>query len=127
MIARPVWHFLVSQFAVSALLSGLVGLGFGWQFSLSFGVGALIGWLATAYLALQTFRVDAAKQPGAAMQAFYRGVAGRFVLVAVLFIAVFVVFPGVQAPALFLGFGVAWAAQLMGSAQLATGQARDEK
>ena len=120
MVPLPVKRFLIWQSLVLVALVLLAILVLNRSVAWSTTVGATIAYLAQLYLTLQTFRVDAAKAPHLAVRAFYRGVAGRFTLVTVLFAAVFLYLPWLEAPALFLGFGVKLVAQLLGSAQLAT-------
>lgn len=127
MTSRPVICFLLSQLLVVVILAAVTGLVLGRQAAISAATGALIALIALGYLTFQTFRFDAAEQPLRAMGAFYRGAAGRYVLAAVLFALAFNYMPGLQAPWVFLGFGVILVTQLIGSVRLIDRMARGNK
>jgi F0F1-type ATP synthase assembly protein I len=126
-ISRPVKRFLLGQIFAVVALAVCSSLWLESQSALSVIVGAMIGLIALSYLAVQTFRFDPVSQPQMATRAFFRGVAGRFVLAVVLFAAAFVFMPWVQAPMLFLGFGVMLVTQVIGSVRLSGQLARDSK
>ena len=118
-MSPPLRRFVFWQIAVPGLvfLGGLAG--FDRETAWSAATGALIGLVGLLYLTLQTFRVDAAREPQRAIGNLYRGVAGRMALAILLFAAAFYGLPWLQAPALFLGFALALVAQWIGSARLA--------
>ena len=120
LISRAVKRYLIWQSLAVVALAFLAILALDRSAAWSICVGAMIAYLAQLYLALQTFRVDAAQAPHLAVRAFYRGVAGRLTLVTVLFALAFLYLPWLKVPALFLGFGVILITQLIGSARLAT-------
>jgi len=86
-------------------------------------VAALIGgWIATLgnlYFAIQAFRFSGARASRDMVRAFYRGEAGKFVIVMLLFIATFRLVEGIRATApymffaFFLVYGIAWVAPLL--------------
>ncbi len=117
---RPALRYAFWQSAALAILLLVVTLGFDRQTAWSAGIGALIAYLGQLYLTVLTFRISARQEPQRAVQNFYRGVAGRLALVTLLFAAAFYRLAWLEAPALFLGFGVILVAQIMGSARLAT-------
>ncbi len=80
------------------------------------------GWtavLANLYFAIQAFRFSGARASQEMVQAFYRGEAGKFVIVMLLFIAAFRLLPGVRESAaylfsaFFIVYGIAWVAPLL--------------
>lgn len=88
------WQLLI------ALGLCLVGFGIGGQNSaLSSALGSLIAILPNAYFTLQAFRYEPSEDPVKMLGAFYRGEAGKFVLVAVFCVLTFK-FIGVHSPLL---------------------------
>ena len=117
-------RFILGQSLALVALALLAILALDRLVAWSIMVGALIAYLGQLYMTLQTFRVDAAMAPHLAVRSFYRGVAGRWTIVTVLFALAFLYLPWLIAPALFLGFGVILITQWIGSARLATELAR---
>lgn len=75
--------------------------------------------LGNLYFAIQAFRFSGARASQEMVRAFYRGEAGKFVIVMLLFIASFRLIDGIRdtAPyliaAFFLVYGIAWVAPLV--------------
>ena len=69
-------------------------------------VGGWIATLANLYFAIQAFRYTGARSSEQVMRTFYRGEAGKFVIVMMLFLAAFLF------SAFFLVYGVAVIAPL---------------
>ncbi len=116
---RLAYYVVGSQAVASLLLPILVWI----ATERSAAVAALIGgWIATLgnfYFAVQAFRYSGARASRDMVRAFYRGEAGKFVIVMLLFIAAFRLVDGIRdtAPYLFFAFflvyGIAWVAPLV--------------
>jgi len=65
-------------------------------------VGGWIATLANLYFAIQAFRYTGARSSEQVMRTFYRGEAGKFVIVMMLFLASFKLLPGARDNAAFL-------------------------
>ena len=65
-------------------------------------VGGWIATLANLYFAIQAFRYTGARSSQQIVGAFYRGEAGKFVIVSLLFIAAFKMLPGARDNAMYL-------------------------
>jgi ATP synthase protein I len=68
------------------------------------GLGTAIAWVGSLYFALQAFRYAGALQAPKIVQSFYKGEAGKFVLTALLFAAVFAGVKPLQAGWFLTGF-----------------------
>ncbi|MEC8813178.1 MAG: ATP synthase subunit I [Ketobacter sp.] len=107
-----------SQALVSTLIPVIVLCFVGKAAALAALVGGWIAVLANLYFAIQAFRFSGARASQNMVRAFYRGEAGKFVIVMLLFIAAFKLLPGVRESAaylfsaFFVVYGVAWLAPL---------------
>lgn len=91
-----------SQALVSTLIPVLVLLVVSKEAALAALAGGWTAVLANAYFAIQAFRFSGARSSQKMMQAFYRGEAGKFVIVMLLFMAAFKLLPGVRESAVYL-------------------------
>lgn len=86
-------HLAYVVIGFQALIALVVPLLVWWFASASLVKAALFGgWiavLANGYFAIQAFRYSGARASSAMLKAFYRGEAGKFIIVAVLFVAAF--------------------------------------
>lgn len=81
-------------------------------------LGGLIHIAAQAYFTRLAFRYRGASQAREMMRAIYRGEAGKLLLAATGFALVFVLYPAVDAVALFSGYIVMLLVHLFATAQL---------
>lgn len=108
-----------SQALVSTLIPVLVLFAVGKEAALAALSGGWIAVLANLYFAIQAFRFSGARASQEMVRAFYRGEAGKFVIVMLLFIAAFKLLPGVRESAaylfsaFFIVYGIAWLAPLL--------------
>lgn len=84
------------------LIAGALCLGRGAAISVGLGAGIAIG--GSAYFAWQAFRYAGAAEAQQIVRGFYRGEAGKILITAFLFAAVFIAFPRVNVGWLFAGF-----------------------
>lgn len=111
--------YVVGSQALTSLLIPVIVL---FAVSKNAAVAALVGgWIATLanlYFAVQAFRFSGARASHDMVKAFYRGEAGKFVVVMLLFIAAFKMLPGVSDSVaylfsvFFVVYGVGWFAPL---------------
>ena len=112
------YYVVGSQALASSLLPILVWIAAGKSAAVAVLVGGWIATLSNLYFAVQAFRFSGARASRDMVRAFYRGEAGKFVIVMVSFIAAFRLMDGIRttAPYLFLAFflvyGIAWVAPL---------------
>lgn len=90
------------------------------QAALSVGTGCAIAMSGSLYFALQAFRYAGAQQAHKIVQSFFKGEAGKFVITALLFAAVFVWVKPLHTGWLLSGFileqfAVAWGVLLAGT------------
>ncbi|AUM13078.1 hypothetical protein Kalk_11870 [Ketobacter alkanivorans] len=108
-----------SQALVSTLIPVLVLFAVSKEAALAALAGGWTAVLANLYFAIQAFRFSGARASQEMVQAFYRGEAGKFVIVMLLFIAAFKLLPGVRESAaylfsaFFIVYGIAWVAPLL--------------
>ena len=91
-----------AQALISTLLPVLVFIAVGGTAATVALAGGWIATLSNLYFAVQAFRFSGARQSDSMVKAFYRGEAGKFVIVMLLFIAVFKSLPGAREHALSL-------------------------
>lgn len=107
-----------TQAVVSCVVPALVLLAVGKEAALAALAGGWTAVLANLYFAVQAFRFSGARASRDMVRAFYRGEAGKFVIVMLLFIAAFKLLPGVGESAaylfsaFFVVYGIAWLAPL---------------
>jgi ATP synthase protein I len=107
--------------AVLAVLLVLTALLFSsQQAAASVGLGCGIAMAGSLYFALQAFRYAGAQQAQVIVQSFFKGEAGKFVITALLFAAVFAWVKPLHAGWLLSGFileqfAVAWGVLLVGT------------
>lgn len=113
------YYVVGSQALASLLLPILVWIVTERSAALAALIGGWIATLGNLYFAVQAFRYSGARASREMVRAFYRGEAGKFVIVMLLFIATFRLVDGVRdtAPYLFFAFflvyGFAWVAPLV--------------
>ncbi len=113
------YYVVGSQAVASLLLPILVWIVTGRSAAVAALIGGWIATLSNLYFAAQAFRFSGARASREMVRAFYRGEAGKFVIVMLLFIATFRLVDGIRetAPTLFLAFfsiyGIAWVAPLV--------------
>lgn len=113
------YYVVGSQAVASILLPILVWFAAGKSAAVAVLAGGWIATLGNLYFAVQAFRFSGARASRDMVRAFYRGEAGKFVIVMLLFIATFRLMEGVRetAPYLFVAFflvyGIAWVAPLI--------------
>lgn len=113
------YYVIGTQAAVSVLLPVLVWIVLGKGAAVAALAGGWIATLGNFYFAVQAFRFSGARASRDMVRAFYRGEAGKFVIVMLLFIATFRLVDGIRdtAPylfaAFFLVYGIAWMAPLI--------------
>lgn len=116
---RIAYRLVGLQAATALLLPVLVWMIAGRSAAQAAFVGGGIATVANLYFAVQAFRFSGARASREMVRAFYRGEAGKFVIVMVLFVAAFRLLDGIREMALylFLGFflvyGLAWVAPLL--------------
>ena len=91
-----------TQALVSLLIPAIVLFAGGKEAALAALAGGWIAVLANLYFAIQAFRFSGARAARDMVRAFYRGEAGKFVIVMLLFIAAFKLLPGVRESAAYL-------------------------
>ncbi len=107
-----------AQALVSTIIPVIVLLTAGERAALAALAGGWIATLANLYFAVQAFRFSGARSSREMVRAIYRGEAGKFVIVMLLFIAAFKMLPGVSDnaayifSAFFIAYGIAWFAPL---------------
>jgi len=94
---------LIYQLAGCVILSA-AALAFGLSAAYSVLLGGLICLLPNGYFAYRTFRFQGARAAREIVRSFYAGEAGKLVLTALLFAAVFIGVKPLHALALFTGF-----------------------
>lgn len=72
----------------------------------SAALGALVGWLGSAYFAWQAFRQSGASASKSILGGFYRGMIGKFVIVVLGFSVVFAVVRPLSAGSVLIGFAL---------------------
>ena len=72
----------------------------------SAGLGALVGWMGSAYFAWQAFRYAGAGASRRILGSFYRGMIGKFVVIVVGFMLVFGTVKPLSAGSVLLGFAL---------------------
>lgn len=72
----------------------------------SVGLGALICWMGSAYFAWQAFRYAGAGASKRILGSFYRGMIGKFIIIAVGFMLVFATVRPLSAAGVLVGFAV---------------------
>ncbi len=114
---RKIAVYLVgAQAIVATTIPLLVWIAVGKSAAGAAFVGGWIATLANGYFALQAFRFSGARASRDMVRAMYRGEAGKFVIVMVMFIATFSLLPGVRDnatylfSAFFLVYGTTWVA-----------------
>ncbi|HQQ63398.1 MAG TPA: ATP synthase subunit I [Pseudomonadales bacterium] len=107
-IPRPPVH----RIAIVQLLVAIIAFCALWFFMPAIAVavlaGAMIELLGRAYFAFFAFRFAGAQQMRLVVNAFRRGESGKFVLVVVLFGALFSLKPGLSPVAVFVGYLASW-------------------
>lgn len=106
----PVCRITLVQLFVIVPLLALAAL-FSPRLAVAALAGALIEILARAYFGFYAFRYTGARQMRQVVRSFRRGELGKFMLVAILFGAVFAIDSGLQPLAVFAGY---MAASLLG-------------
>lgn len=104
-----------SQALASIIIPVIVLIAIGKSAAVSALVGGWIATLANLYFSIQAFRYSGARSSQLMVRAFYRGEAGKFVIVMLLFIAAFKLLPGARdnAAYLFSAFFVVYAVALV--------------
>ena len=102
---RPVKRLLIAQ-AVMTVILGVTGLHWSVVIAQSLAAGALIGLAGSAYFARQAFRYRASEDARRAARSFFKGLAGKVVVVAAGFMMALRLLHPVSAGALFLGFAL---------------------
>lgn len=108
-----------AQMAVAVLIPLLVWIASGKNAAIAALTGGGIAVLGNLYFAVQAFRFSGARASREMVQAFYRGEAGKFVIVMLLFAAAFHGLDGIRDTALYLFiafilvYGIAWLAPLI--------------
>jgi len=103
-----------SQALISTLIPVIMLCVAGKEAALAALIGGWIAVLANLYFAIQAFRYSGARASLQMVKSFYRGEAGKFVIVILLFITAFKVLPGVRESAaylfsaFFVVYGVTW-------------------
>jgi ATP synthase protein I len=111
-------YVVATQFFVALIFPAIVLFAVGKEAALAALIGGWIAVLANLYFAVQAFRFSGARASREMVRAFYRGEAGKFVIVMLLFIAAFKLLPGVRESAaylfsaFFVVYGIAWLAPL---------------
>lgn len=88
------------------MVLGVLGTHWGVIIAKSLATGALIGLAGSAYFARQAFRYKASEDAKRAARGFFKGLAGKMVVVAVGFMLALRLLHPVSAGALFLGFAL---------------------
>lgn len=101
---RPAVRQLVGQLVLLCLLVLIAGLGSDARSAWSALAGAGIAVIGQAYFVARAFSHAGAVSAQHIVNAFYRGEAGKFMLTALLFAAVFVTWKGVRPGWLFASF-----------------------
>jgi len=113
------YYVVGSQAVASLLLPILVWFAAGKSAAVAALAGGWIATLSNLYFAVQAFRFSGARASRDMVRAFYRGEAGKFVIVMLSFIAAFRLLDGIRETALylflafFLVYGIAWGAALV--------------
>jgi len=94
----------VAQFVVIPVVAVVSWWLFDWVVAMSAALGALIGWLGSAYFARQAFKRFGASASQQVLAGFYRGALGKFVIVVVGFGLVFAMVRPLSAGAVLIGF-----------------------
>ena len=105
-IARPpIKKLMVIEVFLVALLT-LIGWLWNQVIALSFLYGTCIFLIPTAYFAKYSFRFMGANKAQQVNHSMYRGEAGKFVLTAMMFAAVFSLNKPLSVPTLFISYGL---------------------
>jgi ATP synthase protein I len=100
------WGLTLAQAGIIPAVILVAGLLGGMVWAKSAGLGALIGWLGSAYFAWQAFRYAGARASKQILGSFYRGIIGKFVLITLGFAVVFSNVRPLSAAALLSGFAM---------------------
>ena len=97
---------LVAAQAITTVVVGAAGFYWSRTVAESAALGGLIGLMGTLYFARQAFRYPGGVDPAQAAKGFYKGLAGKIVVVAVGFVVVLRWYHPVSPGALFAGFAI---------------------
>lgn len=103
--ANPAIRLLFAQLIVTAAMAA-VGMHWSETVARSLAAGGVIGLLGSAYFARQAFRFQASEDAKKAARSFFKGLAGKLVLVAIGFVLALKKLHPVSGGALFTGFAV---------------------
>lgn len=115
---RIAYQIVGAQALTSIVLPVLVWIAVGRSAALATLIGGGIATTGNLYFAVQAFRYSGARASRDMVRAFYRGEAGKFVIVMVLFITAFRLVDGIRETApfmlcgFFLVYALAWIAPL---------------
>jgi ATP synthase protein I len=103
--APPVHRIAITQLAFLLVLAGLI-LPWNVTAAYSFFIGGITQIGPQTYFTRYAFRFAGARQAPEILHAIYKGETGKLVLTATMFALAFLFVRPLQAPALFLGYGL---------------------